>query len=93
MIPTDTDQFIKAALQPFSPRLVVVFGSMARGEETASSDLDIGVMLESPLTIEQRQAMIKALAGALGRSVDLVDLNRVGEPLLGQILKEGRHNG
>ena len=90
MIPTDTDQFIKAALQPFSPRLVVVFGSMARGEETASSDLDIGVMLESPLTVEQRQAMIKALAGALGRSVDLVDLNRVGEPLLGQILKEGR---
>lgn len=52
--------------------------------------LDIGVMLESPLTVEQRQAMIKALAGALGRSVDLVDLNRVGEPLLGQILKEGR---
>ncbi|HAR59762.1 MAG TPA: DNA polymerase III subunit beta [Alcanivorax sp.] len=90
MISTDTDQLIKTTLQPFSPRLVVVFGSMARGEATASSDLDIGVMLESPLTVEQRQAMIKALAGALGRPVDLVDLNRVGEPLLGRILKEGR---
>ena len=87
---TDADQRIQSALQPFNLRLVVVFGSMARGEATPSSDLDIGVMGERPLTLQQRQAMIKALAVEFGRPVDLVDLNRVGEPLLGRILKESR---
>lgn len=43
-----------------------------------------------PLTVGERSSMISALAEQTGRPIDLIDLNTVSEPLLGQIVRHGR---
>ena len=70
--------------------LAIVFGSMATGHPRADSDLDIAVAGDRAMTAERKMALMGDLAGLTGRSVDLVDLNGVGEPLLGQILTGGK---
>lgn len=70
-------------------RLVILFGSLASQRATPGSDLDLAVLMQAPLSAEDKMALIAELAQAVGRPVDLVDLDATGEPLLGQILKHG----
>lgn len=70
--------------------LAIVFGSVARGKAHPDSDLDVAVRKAVPLNTEEKMQLIAELALATGRPVDLIDLRTVGEPLLGQILKQGR---
>jgi uncharacterized protein len=73
-------------------RLAVVYGSVARGDETPGSDLDLLVSLAE----DRPEAAVKLavrLERALGREVDVARLNRVwdGAPLLLlQALDDGR---
>ena len=79
------------ALETFPEiRLAIVFGSVARRTANESSDLDIAVLCDLPLSSDSKAAIISALACAAGRPIDLIDLKRVGEPLLGEILKNGK---
>ncbi|QOC22406.1 nucleotidyltransferase domain-containing protein [Wenzhouxiangella sp. AB-CW3] len=71
-------------------RLAIVFGSLATGQPRFDSDLDIAVAGDSVMTGEQKMALIRELADQTGRSVDLVDINAIGEPMLGQILASGK---
>lgn len=73
-----------------SLRLAILFGSLSSGRATSTSDIDLALGFDQALTAEHRLSLIAALAELTGRAVDLVDLSRVGEPLLGQILKGGR---
>jgi predicted nucleotidyltransferase len=70
-------------------RLAILFGSQATGRAAPHSDLDLAVQMTAPLTAEEKIAMIERIAEVTGMPVDLIDLKRVGEPLLGQILKHG----
>lgn len=70
--------------------LAIVFGSIAKESQTRDSDLDIAVLSSKPLTSLKKLKLSGSLAQALGRPVDLVDLQTVGEPLLGQILQYGK---
>lgn len=70
-------------------RLAYVFGSLAKGTARSTSDADIAVMAESPLDAEARINLIEELAAITGRPIDLVDLSTAGEPLLGEILRQG----
>lgn len=70
--------------------LAILFGSLADGRERPDSDLDLAVQAATPLSVVEKMALIGDLAEALGRPVDLIDISRVGEPLLGQILKGKR---
>lgn len=82
---------ITAVLQNYANlRVAIVFGSVAKGTARYDSDLDLAVALPQPITIQEKMAMITALAEVLGRPVDLIDLQVVGEPLLGQILTTGK---
>ena len=85
------DALLKGVLAQF-PTLVLalVFGSVAQGRARADSDLDIAVAADKSLTAVQKMDIIAALAEQTGRPVDLIDLNGVAEPLLGQILRHGR---
>ena len=88
--PQNERQRLRALLeQEADIRLAILFGSLAKGRETAASDIDIAIAKERPLTVADKMALIETLASALGRPVDLVDLRTVGEPLLGRILTEG----
>lgn len=66
-----------------------MFGSVARGTARGDSDIDVAVQTAQPLAADIRMQWIEELALATGRPVDLIDLQTVGEPLLGQILKHG----
>ena len=74
------------------PRIdtAILFGSLARGEARPDSDLDLAVDAGSALTPDEKACLIADLADCLGRPVDLIDLARAGEPLLGQILRHGQ---
>jgi predicted nucleotidyltransferase len=73
-------------------RLAVLYGSLARGDENAGSDVDLLVYLRE----DRPEAAVKLatrLERAIGRQVDLVRLNRVeiSAPLLVlQAVDEGR---
>jgi len=75
---------------------VILFGSMSSGSSgssgryTAESDIDLAVQQRNPLTSAQKMNIINDVALITGRPVDLIDLRKVGEPLLGQILKQGK---
>lgn len=71
-------------------RLAILFGSFATGTVRPDSDLDVAVDVGRPLTAEEKIKFIGDLAQEIGRPVDLIDLNSVGEPLLGQIVVRGR---
>lgn len=71
---------------------VYLFGSLARGEATDASDVDVAVLFD--------QAPEPALSGAgltlegdierhLGRPVDLVNLNRAPADLVHRVLRDG----
>ncbi len=88
---TQSTAAIKAVLE-HHPEIetAIVFGSMAAGRARYDSDVDLAVAAQQPMSREQKIALMDDLAEATGRPVDLIDLQVVGEPLLGQILKRGK---
>lgn len=71
-------------------RVAWVFGSMACGRVRPSSDLDVAVLGDKPLRAEQKSVLIRHLARAVGRAVDLVDLQATHGPVVGEILRHGQ---
>ena len=69
--------------------LAIAFGSLAQGRAGFESDADVAVLAERPLGAERRAALMRAVAEATGRPVDLLDLRETGVPLLRSILREG----
>lgn len=85
------DLLLKQVFEQFPQvSLAVLFGSAASGRQRPNSDLDIAVAANRPLTANEKIAIIGALAERTGRPIDLVDLNGVAEPLLGQVVRHGR---
>jgi predicted nucleotidyltransferase len=70
--------------------LAILFGSIAKDRARNDSDLDIAVATSTPLTSQTCTAILEDLALAIGRPVDLIDLDRTHNPLLQQILTKGR---
>lgn len=66
-----------------------LFGSVAKGTATEASDLDIAIYTHQPFSAEKHIELVEELALLTGRAVDLIDLKRAGEPLLGEILQKG----
>lgn len=69
--------------------LAYVFGSIAKGTATPTSDLDIAIQTVTPLNTHEKIMYIEEFAAATGRAIDLIDLRNAGEPLLGEILRDG----
>lgn len=70
-------------------RVAYVFGSVAKGTERADSDVDVGVLTASDLSLADRGRLQDRLSAALGRRVDLVDL-RAAPPLLRhEVVRDG----
>lgn len=87
MIPQRDD--VKTRLAPLSARpevrLIVLFGSVARGQSTAGSDVDLGVIAEGGA-----QALLPEVMRLLGTDrVDVVDLRRATPLLAMSVARHG----
>ena len=79
----EIDIIIKT-LQPYNPKRIGLFGSVARNEETEKSDIDILYTFNTPVSLFGLVDMQMALENNLKKGVDLVSENAI-HPLL----KEG----
>jgi predicted nucleotidyltransferase len=67
-----------------------VFGSVARGEDTADSDLDLLVEFIRPKSLLALVGVEHQFADALGRKVDLVTLAALSPYMRDQVLRESK---
>jgi predicted nucleotidyltransferase len=77
-------------LRRLGARSLALFGSVARGEGTESSDIDLLVELQ-PKTFDAYMDVKLFLEKILGRSVDLVLADAVKPRLRSMILEEAVH--
>lgn len=80
---------LKPLANEFGLRLVVLFGSTARGTANQDSDVDLGVLSEALLSPVQRRRLWSALSRLFPADVDLTVLNHVGTPVSYQVANEG----
>lgn len=69
-----------------------LFGSLARGEASASSDVDLAVLLEQPAADTLRGPLARLrldLEDTLGRPVDLVAMETAPPDLVHRVLRDG----
>lgn len=92
------DDSIEAALRRFFAAdhegvvAVYLFGSVARDEATASSDVDVGVLYAAapPLTYEGLPLVLEGeLERLVGRSTQVVVLNHAPADLRARVLRDG----
>ena len=91
----EPDATVRAAIVSVLERhpsvtMAILFGSLAAGRGRPDSDLDLAVSTTAPLTVVARVELIDELAAAVGRPIDLIDLNQAHGPLLQQVLTTGR---
>jgi predicted nucleotidyltransferase len=80
----------RPALQGRGLRLAVLFGSAARDELRADSDVDVGILPRDPdLPLRDELELQAELERALGRTVDLVRLDRASTLLRWRAAREG----
>lgn len=92
MKPLPDDATIAAAIRRVLPRARTawLFGSAARRQARAQSDLDIAVVQQESLAAAARLDAAAQLAEALGRDVDLLDFARPSPAMQVQVLATGR---
>lgn len=80
---------IEAAAAKYGARHIRLFGSVARGEERADSDIDFLVDLPKGYDLFlQRLPLTEALAKITGRQVDLVPEHELNEHIRPFVLQE-----
>lgn len=65
-----------------------VFGSVARGEATEESDVDLLVRFAKPISLLAHIAVEDRLADALGRRVDLVTEEALSPYIRDQVMRD-----
>ena len=83
---------ILPVLEPYGVQRIALFGSMARGEETRKSDIDILVDFEEPrrkpLGLFKWIELEEELGARLGRKVDLVSSTALNKYIRPYVEKE-----
>lgn len=73
-----------------SIHFAMLFGSFAKKTNKPSSDIDLAIELDKPLTVDKKLNLLQSLSELGDRNIDLIDLKTVGEPLLNQIIQHGK---
>ncbi len=85
--PFDTQKLIEIC-KANGIAMVGVFGSMARGEQTERSDIDLLVRPAKPKSLLSLVALERKISSALGRKVDLLTEGALSPYLRDRILSE-----
>uniref|UniRef100_UPI0040477C8A nucleotidyltransferase family protein n=1 Tax=Roseivirga sp. TaxID=1964215 RepID=UPI0040477C8A len=72
MITLEQENIIKRTLDKLSPKMVGVFGSYARNEQTIDSDLDLLVDFDEQINLLDIVGIEQELTEILGIKVDLI---------------------
>jgi len=80
---------VRDVTAPFAPYVVYVYGSGARGEMRADSDIDVEIFPGIACEPYALFCAAQALAARCGREVDLVDLTRASGVLQAQVAAHG----
>ena len=72
----------------FRARRIAVFGSLARGEAHAKSDIDFLVDFEADYKLRDQLRLTQALGALLGRRVEVVDRQCLREEWRDGIIQE-----
>jgi len=75
-------------LKPYNPKRIGLFGSVARNEETVTSDIDILYNFNSPVTLFNLVEMQDKLQTMLKKNIDLVSENAVHPKLKDYIFND-----
>ena len=81
MITPHQERIIKSVTERINPKMVGVFGSYARGEQLADSDLDILIDFDTNVNLLDLIGLEQELSEQLGIKVDLVTLRSVNASL------------
>jgi len=87
LIETHRDEIMKVAAM-HGARNIRVFGSVARGEADAKSDVDFLVELESGRSLLDLGGLLMDLREVLGRNVDVVTERGLNPRIRDRVLKE-----
>jgi len=91
MISKRQQNIIIETLKPFHPKRIGLFGSVARNEENATSDIDILFLLKNPIGLFTLSDLQFELEQKLHKKVDLVSENGLNKFISAQILKEVKY--
>jgi hypothetical protein len=80
-------EILKIAAQ-YGASNVQIFGSVARGEATANSDIDFLMDIQAGRSLLNRIALIQDLEDLLNRKVDVAKPEILHESIREQVLKE-----
>jgi uncharacterized protein len=64
-------------LMPYDPKRIGLFGSVARNEETETSDIDILYSFNTPISLFMKVNIVDKLNIKLKKKIDLVSENAV----------------
>ena len=91
MVDERSKKIIIAVISAIIPQAkIILFGSRARGDFTAHSDIDIAIDTGKPvdiLLIGEAKEMLKA--SNISAGIDLIDLSQVNSDFANNITKEG----
>ncbi|MBK2124762.1 type VII toxin-antitoxin system MntA family adenylyltransferase antitoxin [Fangia hongkongensis] len=87
----DQDKIIRFLQERMPLKLLILFGSYAKGENTVDSDIDIDLafITEPKISNVERWEIAQELAIMLDRDIDLVNLERASEVFRFQIVSQG----
>ncbi len=92
----EINKIIIETLLPFKPKQICVFGSYARGEMTAESDIDILLDIDEKVSLLDLGGAYMDLKDSLNRGVDLIlkgGISPVFKPYIEKDLTEIYSNG
>ena len=88
MLTQNEINIIIETLKPYNPKRIGLFGSVARNEEKASSDIDILYNFEPPISLFGLVDVQNSLKNSLKKEIDLVSENVIHPLLKAQILHD-----
>jgi predicted nucleotidyltransferase len=88
------EEAVAAILKVLEPRadlhLAVLHGSAAAGTMRKSSDIDLAVAMDHPMSPDELLELATAVSLACGRETDIADLRSSGGLFLHRVLSKGR---